>query len=195
MLTKLEELLEEIRKLQDRVTEEISHEAGEFGYSIRQGRVSFEQEVARRHRQMATRLRSYLLHSSLLTVLTAPVIYSLILPLVLVDLFVSLYQAVCFRVYRIPRVRRSDYVVMDRHHLQYLNLVERLNCLYCGYGNGVLAYAVEVAARTEQYWCPIKHARRLPVPHSRYHRFLSYGDAEQYASELERLREELRHLE
>jgi hypothetical protein len=51
MLTKLEELLEEIRKLQDRVTEEVSREAGEFGYSIRQGRVSFEQEVARRHRR------------------------------------------------------------------------------------------------------------------------------------------------
>lgn len=194
MLTKLEELLEEIRTLQDRVTEEVSREAGEFGYSIRQGRVSFEQEVARRHRQMATRLRSYLAHSSLLTILTAPVIYSLILPLTLLDLFVSLYQAICFRVYRIPRVRRSDYVVVDRHHLQYLNVIERINCLYCGYGSGVLAYAVEVAARTEQYWCPIKHARRLPAPHSHYHRFLPYGDAEHYASELERLRRELRDL-
>ena len=194
MLTKLEELLEEIRKLQDRVSEEVSREAGEFGYSIRQGRVSFEQEVARRHRQMATRLRSYLAHSSLLTVLTAPVIYSLILPLTLLDLFVSLYQAICFRVYRIPRVSRSDYVVVDRHHLQYLNAIERINCLYCGYGNGVLAYAVEVAARTEQYWCPIKHARRLPAPHPHYHRFLPYGDAEHYTSELERLRRELRDL-
>ena len=194
MLTKLEELLEEIRTLQDRVTEEVSREAGEFGYSIRQGRVSFEQEVARRHRQMATRLRSYLAHSSLLTVLTAPVIYSLILPLTLLDLFVSLYQAICFRVYRIPRVNRSDYVVVDRHHLQYLNVIERINCLYCGYGSGVLAYAVEVAARTEQYWCPIKHARRLPAPHSHDHRFLPYGDAEHYTSEVERLRRELRDL-
>ena len=194
MLTKLEELLEEIRTLQDRVTEEVSREAGEFGYSIRQGRVSFEQEVTRRHRQMATRLRSYLAHSSLLTVLTAPVIYSLILPLTLLDLFVSLYQAICFRVYRIPRVNRSDYVVVDRHHLQYLNVIERINCLYCGYGSGVLAYAVEVAARTEQYWCPIKHARRLPAPHSHYHRFLPYGDAEHYTSEVERLRRELRDL-
>ena len=194
MLTKLEELQEEIRRLQERVTEEISRQAGEFGYSIRQGRVRCEREVARRHRKLATHLRSYLVHSSLLTVLTAPVIYSLIVPLVLLDLFVTLYQHICFRVYRIPRVTRADYVVVDRHHLQYLNLIERLNCVYCGYGNGVLAYAVEVAARTEQYWCPIKHARRLPAPHSRYHRFLPYGDAEHYTNELQRLRRELRDL-
>jgi hypothetical protein len=97
-------------------------------------------------------------------------------------------------VYGIPRVRRAEYLALDRHHLQYLNGIERLNCLYCGYGNGVLAYAVEVAARTEQYWCPIKHARRLPAPHSRYYRFLAYGDAESYTRELERLRRELRDL-
>ena len=194
MLSKLEELLEEIRKLQERVTEEIGREAGEFGYNIRQGRVFFEQEVARRHRRMATRLRSYLAHSSFLTILTAPVIYSLILPISLLDLFITVYQRVCFPVYGIPRVKRAEYLVLDRHHLQYLNGIERLNCLYCGYGNGVLAYAVEVAARTEQYWCPIKHARRLNVPHSRYHRFLAYGDAESYTRELERLRRELRDL-
>jgi hypothetical protein len=194
MLTKLDELLDEIHSLQERVTEEIGREAEEFGYSLRQGRVSFEREVVRRHRQMATRLHSYLAQSSLLTLVTAPVIYSLILPLVLIDLFAWTYQRICFPVYGIPRVRRADYVVLDRQRLQYLNIVERMNCMYCGYGNGVLAYAVEVAARTEQYWCPIKHASRVPSPHSRYHRFLPYGDAEGYVSELERLREELRDL-
>jgi hypothetical protein len=194
MLTRLEELLEEIRKLQDRVAEEVSHESREFGYRIQQGRVYFEEEVARRHRRMAMRLRSYLAQSSLLAMITAPVIYSLILPIGLLDLFLWVYQRICFPLYGIPRVNRGEYVVLDRHRLQYLNFIERMNCMYCGYGNGVFAYAVEVAARTEQYWCPIKHARRLRAPHSRYHRFLSYGDAERYASELERLRRELRDL-
>lgn len=194
MLTKLDVLLDEIHSLQERVTEEIGREAEEFGYSLRQGRVSFEREVVRRHRQMATRLRSYLAQSSLLTLVTAPVIYSLILPLVLIDLFAWAYQRICFPVYGIPRVRRADYVVLDRQRLQYLNIIERMNCMYCGYGNGVLAYAMEVAARTEQYWCPIKHASHVPSPHSHYHRFLPYGDAEGYVSELERLRQELRDL-
>lgn len=193
MPTKLEELLEEIRKLQDRVTEEIGREAGVFGYSIQQGRVSFQQEISRRHRQMAMRLGSYLAQSSLLAMVTAPVIYILVLPLALLDLFIWLYQRICFPVYGIPRVRRADYMVLDRHRLQYLNIIERINCMYCSYGNGVLAYAVEIAARTEQYWCPIKHAQRLPAPHSHYHRFLPYGDAERYKTELERLRNELRN--
>ena len=30
------------------------------------------------------------------------------------------------------RVRRSRYFVIDRHHLAYLNGIEKLNCVYCG---------------------------------------------------------------
>lgn len=29
------------------------------------------------------------------------------------------------------------YVVFDRRHLAYLNAIEKLNCAYCEYGNGV----------------------------------------------------------
>jgi hypothetical protein len=76
---------------------------------------------------------------------------ALVLPLVLVDLFTTLYQRVCFPVYGIGRVRRDDYVIIDRHLLGYLNLLEKLHCVYCG-------YAREFASRTEQYFCPIKHA-------------------------------------
>ena len=38
----------------------------------------------------------------------------------------------------------------------------------------------EIAARTEQYFCPIKHAHRLAQTHSRYGKFLPYGDARAY---------------
>jgi hypothetical protein len=50
-------------------------------------------------------------------------------------------------------------------------------CVYCGYANGVIAYARKIASRTEQYWCPIKHALRIRDPHVRYAQFLEYGDA------------------
>ena len=73
-------------------------------------------------------------------------------------------QAICFRSYRIPRVRRMDYIRLDRSQLAYLNWVETLNCLYCGYANGVAAYVREIAGRTEQYWCPIKHALKGQRP-------------------------------
>ena len=73
----------------------------------------------------------------------------------------------------------------DRFHLRYLNLFERFPCAYCEYANGLLAYAVEVAARTEQYFCPIKHARKLLGSHARAQRFLEYGDATAYHARLE----------
>lgn len=120
----------------------------------------------------------------LLTVITAPLIYSLIVPLLLLDLWASSYQQLCFRIYGVERVRRSAYVIVDRHRLPYLNLVGKLNCAFCGYGNGVLAYVREIASRTEQYWCPIKHALRISDPHQRYYEFLEFGDAEGYRTRL-----------
>ena len=66
---------------------------------------------------------------------------------------------------------------IDRHRLAYLNGLEKLNCLYCSYANGVIAYVRDIAARTEQYWCPIRHARRVRHPHERYESFAAYGDA------------------
>lgn len=42
--------------------------------------------------------------------------------------------------------------------------------------------------RTEQYFCPIKHARKILGTHGRYNRFLAYGDAQDYAKRLEEFR-------
>jgi hypothetical protein len=89
-------------------------------------------------------------------------------------------------------VPRSDFIVIDRHHLAYLNPLEKLNCVYCGYANGVIALAREIGSRTEQYWCPIKHSRPVPNPHSRYVGFVDYGDAEGYQQRKDGLREQTR---
>jgi hypothetical protein len=112
--------------------------------------------------------------------------------LALIDVWASLYQAICFRAYRITRVPRSRYVVLDRGRLAYLNGIEAVNCVFCEYANGVVAYVREIASRTEQYWCPIKHALRVSDPHERYARFIEYGDAEGYRPRLEAFREALR---
>jgi hypothetical protein len=128
---------------------------------------------------------------SWINVLTVPLIYSLALPFVLLDLWVTLYQSVCFPVYGVARVPRRDYFAFDRARLPYLALGDKLNCAFCTYANGVLAYAREIAARTEQYWCPIKHARRITSPHEHYRRFLHYGDAAGYRREWPRLRARL----
>lgn len=107
--------------------------------------------------------------------LTSPLIYSLIIPFALTDLWVSLYQAICFRAYGIEQVERRAYFKLDRTKLPYLNSIEKLSCFYCSYVNGVIAYVREVSARTEQYWCPIKHETDPLDPHQRYAQFSAYG--------------------
>lgn len=46
---------------------------------------------------------------------------------------------------------------MDRNKLAYLNGLEKVGCMYCGYANGVFLYLKEVAGRTEKYWCGVMH--------------------------------------
>lgn len=112
----------------------------------------------------------YVFNARILVALTSPVIYSLIIPFALVDLWASLYQAVCFRVYEVPQVPRGRYIILDRAGLPYLNALEKLYCAYCSYVSGVIAYVREIGSRTEQYWCPIKHARRRASPLRRIRR-------------------------
>jgi hypothetical protein len=177
-------LIERMRGLESELEAELANRRADLPVGLETGRAIFEEEILRRHRELKTRLSAYILGARPLVVITAPVIYSLIIPLVLLDLFVTVYQAVCFPVYRIPKVRRRDYLVFDRHHLAYLNALEKLNCAYCSYANGLLAYVREIASRTEQYWCPIKHARRLVGAHALYAMFEDYGDADGYRQRL-----------
>ena len=163
-------------------------------YHVERNRIWFERDVLHHHRRLKLGLVRFFATAHPLNILTAPVVYSLIVPFVFLDLWVSLYQAICFPMYGIERVRRRDYLVVDRHHLRYLNAIEKLNCFFCSYGNGLIAYVREIAARTEQYWCPIKHARAVRDHHGRYHRFVDYGDPHAYRRELEPLRVELATL-
>ncbi|MCE1171146.1 MAG: hypothetical protein LWW84_07435 [Azovibrio sp.] len=184
----IDELLQRIQSLQ----EELEEEYRKRREDLDEKRAQLAEEFLRTQRRYKMGLFRFLVRSRFLVVLTAPVIYAGWIPFLLMDLFVTLYQYICFPIYRIPRVKRSDYVVLDRGELPYLNLVEKFNCFYCSYGNGVAAYVREVAARTEQYWCPIKHARRIRGAHGRYPQFFDYGDAEAFRQGVERLRRQYR---
>jgi hypothetical protein len=186
------QLVASIRALERQLEAALARRRIELNYKVHDGVVHFEQVMIARHQLLKTRLSSYLLGARPAMLLTAPAIYALIIPLFLLDLFVAVYQVACFPVYGIPRVSRRDYLAFDRGHLAYLNAIEKLNCAYCSYANGLLAYVREVASRTEEYWCPIKHARRVLGVHSRYGSFVDYGDADAYRHELERLRAKAR---
>ena len=190
--SKIDDIFGRLREVEQELEAELERllieKRGEFHYNIHRGKVVFERSVRQLQRRQRIGLLRFLRHTPLAYLLSAPVIYSMIVPMVILDLSVTLYQHICFRIYRIPLVRRSDYLVIDRHHLAYLNVIEKLNCVYCGYGNGLMAYAREITARTEQFWCPIKHARRTLNAHSRAERFVDYGDASSYRQGLQALR-------
>ncbi|AKH98768.1 hypothetical protein IMCC20628_00032 [Hoeflea sp. IMCC20628] len=180
MTDRVASLLERIRTLEAELEQELASRRELFSYKVEQRKIVFERDIERQHEALKQKLMPYIVGARPLVVLTAPVIYSMIVPFVLLDLFVSIYQAICFPVYRIEKAKRSDYIIFDRKHLSYLNGLEKLNCLYCSYGNGLLAYAAEIAGRTEKRWCPIKHAKRMAGVHRHYAEFLEYGDGEGY---------------
>jgi hypothetical protein len=179
--TLISDLSARISALEAELEAEIAKRNAQLHVGMEHGRIVFEEELLRRHRELRTTVTKYIRDARPLVILVAPVIYSLIVPFVLLDLFVTVYQAVCFPVYGIAKVRRRDYLIFDRGHLAYLNAVEKLNCAFCSYANGLLAYVREIAGRTEKFWCPIKHARRAIGAHPYYAQFHDYGDASTWA--------------
>ncbi|CAN5139497.1 hypothetical protein BH09PSE3_BH09PSE3_15720 [soil metagenome] len=195
MTDRMKSLASEIVRLQGELDREIETRRKTLGYSVRKQIAEFEHGIVSGHRRFKTSITQFIGESPVEMLVTAPVIYSLIVPFLILDIWVTVYQAICFRAYRIPLVRRVDYINFDRRHLAYLNGIEAMNCMFCAYGNGLIAYVREISSRTEQFWCPIKHALHVSDPHLRYYEFLEYGDAHGYRTRLESFREKLRQID
>ena len=191
MNEQIRQILSQITELEDDLLKLIQEQQAEFNYRIEGTKVLFEKNIRKAQKQLKTGFFSFIRQSQPRNVITAPVIYSIIVPLVILDIWITLYQAICFPLYRVSKVCRSRYIIIDRHNLSYLNSIEKLNCIYCGYAGGVFAYAREIAARTEQYWCPIKHARKILDPHRRYAHFADFGQGDEYQEARKRLRKEI----
>lgn len=188
MNNRIRQILDQISVLEDELHATIEQQEEHLRYRLEGKRVTFERAIKEGHRQVKLGIFRWFATVRPQNYLTAPLIYGMFLPMVLLDLCVSLYQLICFPVYRIASVKRADYFVMDHRHLAYLNFFEKAHCMYCSYAVGLLGYATEITARTEQYFCPIKHARKVMGMHSRYRHFLAYGEAEQLHEKIEELR-------
>ena len=140
-------LLNEISELEDELRSALPEQQTRMFYRIEGRRIEFEQGIREAQAKLRHGVFKWLAESQLRNVVTAPVIYSMIVPLAFLDLALTVFQAVCFPLYRAPTVKRADYILLDRFHLSYLNSLEKLNCAYCAYAAGVLAYAREIAAR------------------------------------------------
>jgi hypothetical protein len=188
MTEKIRTLLAEMNTLEEELAATLREQQSKMFFQIDGKRVQFERTVRAEHRKLKSNLFHWLVTYRPQNLLTGPIIYGMAVPLLLVDLCISVYQACCFPVYGIARVRRDNYIIFDRQNLEYLNIIEKFHCTYCAYGTGLLAYCTEIVSRTEQYFCPIKHARKMLGNHRRYAGFLEFGDAVDYEKKLEAYR-------
>jgi hypothetical protein len=188
MNDKIFQLMAKMAELEDELRTAIHEQESKIFFEIKGKRVEFESSVKAAHDKLKTNFFRWLVTNRPQNLITGPIIYAMVVPLLMLDLCVSLYQWICFPVYGVLKVKRSDYIVFDRHQLHYLNFIEKFHCTYCEYGNGLMGYMTEILARTEEYFCPIKHARKVLGTHARYQRFLDYGDAADYAAKLEAYR-------
>jgi hypothetical protein len=188
MNEKITHLLAQMAALEDELRTAVHEQESRMFFSIKGRRVEFERSVKEAHYKLKKNVFKWLVTNRPQNLITGPIIYGMALPMAALDLLVTLYQWTCFPIYGITKVRRKDYIVFDRHHLGYLNFIEKFHCTYCEYGNGLMAYMAEILARTEEYFCPIKHAHKILGTHKRYNRFLDYGDAADYEKKLEEYR-------
>ena len=191
---------EKIRRISDQITAlendlraELHQQESRLVYKINGKRIEFGRTIRDTHLQLKLGIFRWFLTVRPQNFLTAPIIYGMIIPLALFDLCVTFYQATCFPIYGIPKVRRSDHIAIDHQHLAYLNIIEKVHCIFCSYCTGMISYAREIAARTEQYFCPIKHAHNVLGTHERYAQFLDYGEADDFHARLKEFRAKLAH--
>lgn len=180
MRSTIQEILAKIESLNAELREEYERLAEKYGFHYQRRKIIFLEEFRKRNKSFKLPTWKYAIPTNLRHFLSIPFIYGMIVPALILDIFLTIYQYGAFTLYRIPYVKRSDFFVYDRRFLDYLNLIQKINCLYCSYVNGLFAYAVEIGARTERYWCPIKAAHKPKFSHGWYRDFADYGSPEQW---------------
>ena len=113
---------------------------------------------------------------------TFPFIWFPAIPTLLLDLSMEIYHQVCFPIYGLEKVKRSDYIqIWDRAKLEYLTPIDKINCAYCGYANGVFPYLAEICKRTESYWCGIMHDSKYSLKARPHHQgFAEYDNKDSF---------------
>ncbi len=115
--------------------------------------------------------------------ISIPFIWGMFIFFVIFDIALEIYHQICFRLYKLPLVDRSNYIKIDRHKLNYLSFMDKIRCMYCGYANGVLAYAVKITGDTEKYWCAIKHERDDNFAEPAHQKdFVEFGDEAEFVN-------------
>ncbi len=179
-MSQFKKLTEQIEALNKALSREYARMAEKYGFSIKKRTVTFLKEFRERNKKFRIPAWKYVVPTDVRHFISMPFIYVMIVPALILDLFVTIYNLIALPLYHIPRVKRGEYIVYDRRFLSYLNIIQKINCLYCSYVNGLFAYSSEIGARTERYWCPIKAAHKPLAYHSWYGDFADYGNPREW---------------
>jgi len=186
MKSKINQLLSDIKIKKEELKEDfiIEYEKlkEKYGFTVKWKKIIFNSETRKINKKYKKGILKTIFNARIREILSIPFIYSMFIPVIILDIFLFIYQTFAFRLYNIPLVKRSDYIIYDRKILDYLNLIQKFNCNYCSYVNWFLSYAVEVAWRTERYWCPIKNSKKMKWGHEWQEYFADYWDANWFKS-------------
>lgn len=174
MLSKISEILKNIEDLKAQLHAEYEGLMERYDYAVENQKIVFSERAKQFQKDVREGVFHYLLSSEIRHVLSIPFIYAMIVPAIVLDVFLTLFQYTAFPLYGIERVKRGDHIIFDRKYLGYLNWIQKLNCLYCSYVNGLFSYATEIGGRTEKYWCPVKYARQIEQTHRYYPEFADF---------------------
>lgn len=176
MKSRINQILEDINKKKEELLQEYTKLKEKYWFNIIKWKVVFNTDIKQKNKIHKKRIIESIFWASVRDLISAPFIYAMIVPALILDLFLFIYQNTFFRFAKIPIVKRSEYFEYDRRKLDYLNGIQKFNCLYCSYVNWLFSYAVEVGWRTEKYRCPIKHAKKIKASHDWLPLFADYWD-------------------
>ncbi len=178
MKSKINHILEDIKNKKEELYLEYEKAKEKYGFKIEWKKIIWNKASKIKLGKYKKSVLDTIFSATIREIISIPFIWIMLIPGIFLDIWLFIYQNTALRLYNIPLVKRSNYVVFDRKQLAYLNWIQKLNCIYCSYFNGIMQMAVEVAGRTEKYWCPIKHARKKSWSHDWEEHFADYGDAE-----------------
>lgn len=181
MKSRINQILSDIKIKKEEFRDELFIEyeklKEKYWFIIQWRKIIFNSEVRQKNKEQKKWIIETIFNAKVREILSIPFIYPIIIPIVILDIFITIYQFFAFRLYKIPMVKRKDYIIYDRFQLDYLNIFQKIHCQYCSYVNWLLSYVVEIVWRTEMYWCPIKSSQKIKWWHDWQEYFADYGDS------------------
>lgn len=117
MFSKINEILKRMDELKSQLQTEYESLMERYDYAIENRKIVFSEKAKGLQKNLRESIPHYLLSAEIRNILSAPFIYAMIVPAVVLDLFLTMFQHTAFPLYGIEKVKRSDHIVFDRRFL------------------------------------------------------------------------------